>query len=297
MGSILDKKYLLAIPLGAWLALPGTAHAGVVNVNSPGFDGGNNQLVNAGDVIAASLHFGESASYSGDSALDYSANGLSGSWYTFAVQDVFDVTVNVTSQFLPVGFSPGMTVWATGDTEFAPGNILIGGQMSSAGATPPGSFNATGSLGANGTLWLADAGVKETLGYAVSGPGVEGGVVCLAIGCPSVGHTGWQESIIHGAHDVSITDIYEQGVSGSVSAIGQFGTPFDSGAGAGPSERFAELEFNNLQPGWYAVFVGGTDSSQTGGYYDLTISAVPEVETWLMMLVGAGFLARYARKR
>ncbi|MFC1748163.1 pyruvate-binding protein [Pseudomonadota bacterium] len=279
--TITKGKALLSVTTGCVLAMLASGSvmaAGAVSF-SP-FDGGNNQLANSGDSISATSQFGASSSFSNDPALNYSANGLIGSWYSFETDGIFDVTVNVTAQ--GADLSPAMTVWASGGTAFDGGSIAWGSETSTMGLFPHFTFNATGDQGSPGTAWMQDGqggNMLETLAYANTGPSHVSGFSCSAPGCPIAGPTGWGENIFFGVHDVSNTNTFEQGVSGNLAA------------------GMAELTFTDLQPGWYTVFVGGAYDPQAGGLYDLTVSAVPEMETWAMMLAGMGYLGWRARRQ
>ena len=246
------------------------------------FDGNDNDIA-PGETITASGVSGVNDSFK-DPLLNESASGYTGHWFTFENLAVDDVTVNVSNLSFFGSFSPGFTVWASGGAQFNGGSNYIGTEVSTSGHSTPTSFNAIGQIGQPGTLWMGGLGGNhlETLGYALSGPSA------------TASPTGWGESIQYGAHDLSVSDIYESGVTGSVSALG---LSYDGGFGPVFGDHYAELTFTNLQPGWYTVFVGGGDVTQTGSLYDLTISAVPEMETWAMMLAGMGFLAWRARKQ
>lgn len=271
--------FLFSLSSGAMAAIPGAVGPYAVT-----FDGGDNDIA-PGETIAATEVFAQvNDGYTGDPVYNYSANAFLGQWFSFEMLGTADVTVNVASLAFSGSFSPGITVWATGANEFNGGSMIIGTETSGSGHNSPTSFNATGAIYDPGTLWMADGfggNMMETLGYAVSGPSAPGA-------------TGWGESILYGAHDVSVSNTYENGVSGNVSAPGlsyngEFGPVF--------GDHFAELTFTDLQPGWYTIFVGGTDGTQTGALFDLTVSAVPEMETWAMMLAGMGFLGWRARKQ
>ncbi|MFC1748164.1 pyruvate-binding protein [Pseudomonadota bacterium] len=299
IGNRRSALAILAVGMFGLASSPAIATPGAVITTS--FDGGDNDVA-AGETITASNISGASSSYKSP-VRDYSAAGDVGHWFTFETLSALDVTVNASASG---DFSPGLTVWASGNSQFNGGSTVIGTEISGSGHVSPGSFNATSAIGAPGTSWMASGSggnLIETLGYAVSGPnhttGFGGGFggggigVCLGSGCPTTGPTGWGENIFHGAHDVSLTNNFENGVGGSVSPVAGF-DPFGFGSGG---DQFAELTFNNLQPGWYAVFVGGTDNLQSGALYDLTISAVPEMETWAMMLAGMGFLGWRANRQ
>jgi hypothetical protein len=110
----------------------------------------------------------------------------------------------------------------------------------------------------------------ETLGYAVSGAIVHG-----------ANPTGWGETILGGINDVSLTNTYESGLSGS------------TGVG------FAQLVFADLQPGWYTIYVGGTNHAGANGLFDLSVSASPVPVPAAAWLMGSGLavLATMARRR
>ena len=212
---------------------------------------------------------GQASSYSDNPLLNNSSWAHTGAWYTFQNQNVGDVTLSVLGDS---NFAPGVSVWASGGTEFDGGTTGFGAENSTAGFGTPHSFNSTGAMGDFGTLWMADGqggNMQETLGYAMSGP----------THLNSVSPTGWGEDLVSGANDVSLTNTFESGVTGSTTA------------------NTASLEFNDLAAGWYTVYVGGTDASLAGGQYDLVISAVPEAETWAMLLAGLGLIGWRLRKQ
>jgi len=220
----------------------------------------------AGSSISAA-NSGLKSAYADNPGLNYSAWAHTGDWFVFQNHSLVDVTLTVSGDS---GFVPGVTVWATGGSVFDGGTTGFGGELSLAGFGTPHSLNATGAMGDAGTLWMANGqggNVLETLGYAVSGPS------------HAAGTTGWGESIVTGANDVSLTNTFENGVSGSVGA------------------HTAELVFNDLAAGWYAVYIGGTDHASAGGVYDLTVSAVPEPETYAMLLAGLGLVGWRMKKQ
>lgn len=150
-------------------------------------------------------------------------------------------------------------------------------------------FNSVGQAGDPGIIWATGAdGIVETLGYASSSSknyvNSFGGV------------------IDSGAHDVSIDDLYETGVSGST---GVTGNPAFAN-----TKRFATLTLNDLQAGWYAVFVGGADVLGSSAGISLNISASAAASTytppaavplpaavWLFGSALAGFLGIGRGKR
>ncbi len=239
----------------------------VVAAGAVGFQAwtaGNDLL--AGSSISAA-NSGLKSGYADNPGLSYSAWAHTGDWFVFQNHSSVDVTLTVSGDS---GFVPGVTVWATGGTVFDGGTTGFGGELSLAGFGTPHSFNATGAMGDAGTLWMANGqggNVLETLGYAVSGPS------------HAAGTTGWGESIVTGSNDTSLTNTFENGVSGSVGA------------------HTASLVFNDLAAGWYAVYVGGTDHASAGGEYNLTVTAVPEPETYAMLLVGLGLVGWRMKKQ
>lgn len=65
-----------------------------------------------------------------------------------------------------------------------------------------------------------------------------------------------------------------------------FSGPFSNG----------EYTFGNLAPGAYTASVFGTSSINSGYFVQYAVTAVPEAETWLMILMGLG-LAGYQLRR
>lgn len=255
---------LVAATIISIVALANTHLYAADAVGFKAWNGDINELNLGGSISAAET--GIQNAYSDNPLLNNSAWAHTGDWYTFQNNSQTDVTVTVSGD---AGFAPGLTVWATGNTEFDGGTGGFGGELSSAGFETPHTFNAIGAMGDAGTLWMANGSggnVLETLGYAVSGPSHSSG-------------NGWGENILTGANDVSLTSTFESGISGSTGA------------------NSVSLVFNDLAPGWYALYIGGTDNATAGGAFDLTVSAVPEPETYAMLLTGLGLIGYQLRKR
>ncbi|WP_295628082.1 FxDxF family PEP-CTERM protein [uncultured Nitrosomonas sp.] len=232
------------------------------------WNSGTNVLNSGGSISATET--GLQSAYSDNPLLNNSAWAHTGDWYTFQNNSQSDVTITVTGDS---GFAPGVTVWATGGAEFDGGTTGFGSELSSAGFGTPHTFNATGAMGDAGTLWMANGNggnALETLGYAVSGPSHTAG-------------TGWGETILTGANDVSLTSTFENGVGGSTGA------------------NSASLVFDDLAPGWYAMYIGGTNNATAGGAFgltvDSTVSPIPEPETYAMLLAGLGLVAWRLKSR
>lgn len=227
---------------------------------------GSDNVVSLGETITAN-ESGLKSAYTGNPNLNFSAWAHTGDWFVFQNTNLADVSVTVSGA---AGFAPGLTVWATGAAKFDGGTEGFGSEISAAGFGTPHSLNATGAMGDAGTLWMANGqggNVIETLGYAVSGPAAF-----------TAADTGWGETIFTGAHDVSVTNTFENGVTGSTGA------------------NVATLTFSDLASGWYAVYVGGTNHASAGGAFELTVSAVPEAETWAMLLAGLGLVGWRLRR-
>ena len=244
-----------------------------------------NQL-NGGAPTLSATGFANKASMTGNAQLAGSAWAHTGRWFTFEnTLGGSDVSVSVTGNASrdttatadnpQVDLTPGLSVWASGSSEFDGGTEAWNNEQSlTNGFGVPHSFNVTGELNAgnSGTDWMADGeggNMVETLGYAVTNPNID------------YASAGWNEVIQSGSHDVSATNNYESGVTGST-----------SGNSAG-------LVFEDLAAGWYTVYVGGTDNTVAGatGGFDLVVSAVPEAETWAMLLAGLGLIGWRLRKQ
>jgi hypothetical protein len=234
------------------------------------FDGGPGANVLApGGSLSVTGWTNAVSGYSDNPALNFSAWAHVGDWWTFELSGAATVSVSVTARDRATNtFQPGFSLYASGSSPFDGGTTGFGGEISDAGWGTPHSFNATGSLGSRGTLWMANGSggnMQELLGYAVSGP------------THASDSTGWDESIDTGAHDASVSALFESGVTGSVAA------------------GYAAITVTDLKPGWYTLFVSGTDHASTGGEFDIGISAVPlpaGVPLLGSALIGLGALRR-----
>lgn len=249
MQSPAPKTSALIIPgiiSAAWLLAAANAHAaGAVTIQS--WDGGSNTLA-PGSSLVASGASGNNSAFTDNPALNNSSWAHTGAWWNFQLTGTATTTVSVTAQS-GTDFWPGMTVWASGANAFDGGTTSFGGEVSTAGFGTPHSFNSTGTLGDSGTLWMQNGqggNMLETLAYGVGNSGIN-----------YSGSTGWGESILSGVHDVSATDTFEGGITGTF------------------SDGSVDVVFTDLAAGWYSVYVGGTNNASGGGLYDLQVSAVP----------------------
>ncbi|MDH3460735.1 MAG: hypothetical protein OEM00_07095 [Burkholderiaceae bacterium] len=243
--------------------------AGAVTVQ--GWDNGLGVApsIGAGESLSVVKSMLES-SYSDNPGLHFSAWGHTGAWYTFELAAAADTKVRLAPETAGVDFKPGLTVWASGSEQFDGGDSSPSvSENSDSVWSSPDTFNAVDPIGSRGTAWMSvgSGGLKETLAYGVSGESQLS---------PT---TGWDEDILQGIHDVSVTNLYEQGVTGSMGG------------------NWVELSFSQLQPGWYAIYAGGTDHNLTSQNMLLTVSAVPEPQTWAMLTAGLLLVPLLRRKR
>jgi len=208
-----------------------------------------NHLMNSGTTISATGSTDQVA-FTGNSGLDMAAWGHKGTWYTF-MSHGYDTKISVTAAD-ENALSPGFTVWRS-TSEWTGGSANANDGLSSALKGTPHSFNQTGLIGENGTLWMTDTsggaydgnGLLETLGYANSGPAQT--------------ENGWGKTVEAGVTDLS-TGAYNSALTGTTSA------------------GYAEMTLSDLATGWYAIFIGGTEgTNNVRSGFDLEISNVSAV--------------------
>jgi hypothetical protein len=96
-----------------------------------------------------------------------------------------------------------------------------------------------------------------------------------------------------GAYTGTLTDQGAPPPTFELLALGIAKTPNVLGGTIGPGT----FTFNADSAGTYTAYLFGKPASDLGGSFGISISAVPEVETWVMLLVGMGLVAYQLRRR
>lgn len=250
----------------------------MANPASATWIGGDNVL-GAGETITNTAANSTKNGWVDNRALNNDAWGMFGSWISFQLTSAATTTVSATANAATM--APAFTLYRT-DVSWIPFGTganapwTVPGQTESTstnGDVTSGAihdFSQVAQAGQNGLVWATNntaggPGVVETLGYANSGH--------------SYASNFWGQAVNYGANDVSIDNVYESGVTGSV--------------GAG----FASLTLNNLKAGWYTVFVSGANSSLTGSAIDVSVSSVPVPgAVWLFGSALVGLVGASRRK-
>ena len=214
-----------------------------------GWLNGNN-ILSPGVTIQANAANANKNSYTGNPSLTNNAWGMQGTWLSFQVTSQTNALITLTSARTN---APGFTLYRT-NGEFT-GNGT-GTTTGTNGAIH--SFNQVAQAGTAGIVWATDKsvttslpgnttanGIVETLGY-VNGSNVD---YINAYG----------QKVGSGAHDLSIDNRFENGVYGSISEAG--------------GVNFANLNLLNLSPGYYTIFLGGTNTGGAGTPIDVKVSA------------------------
>ncbi len=210
-------------------------------------------ILDPGTTIQAIAANSNKNSYTGNPALNNNAWGMSGAWLSFQVPSAANVIVSLTSATTN---APGFTVYRT-DGSF------VGAGTGTADAVTNGAihnFNQVAQAGTAGIIWATDDSVSPSLPGNTTANGI---VETLGyVNASGIDYTNaYGESVAAGAYDLSISDRYENGVFGSVADAGGL--------------IYANLTLINLKPGYYTIFLGGTNTAGTPTPIDVKVSAIP----------------------
>lgn len=226
---------------------------------------GADNTLEAGTTITNTSANGNKQGWTGNVGLNYDAWGMQGSWLTFQLTST--ATTTVTASAAAATMAPAFTLYKT-DVNWT--GYTATGQATGGANGAIHKFSQVAQAGQNGLIWATQMtaggpGVVETLGYANSGN--------------SYGSNSFGQAVNAGVNDVSIDNLYEAGITGSV--------------GAG----FASLTLSNLAAGWYTIFVSGANASLTGSQIDVSVSAVPVPgAVWLFGSALVGLVGASRRK-
>lgn len=247
----------MAIKYSVNTALVATALTFTASANAAAWVNDDNVL-EPGTTIQAIAANSNKNSYTGNAALTNLAWGMQGTWLSFEVTAPSDVLVSLSSG---AKNAPGFTVYRT-DGPFTGNGTGESEKKGLNGAIH--AFNQVAQAGGPGIVWATDDsvtdslpgnttehGIVETLGY-VNGSGIN-----------YVNFYGYQ--VAGGAHDLSMTNKYENGVFGGIELF----------AGVDGYTNYANLNLVNLQAGYYTIFLGGTYTAGTDTPIDVKVSAIP----------------------
>jgi len=218
----------------------------------------DDNVLEAGTTIQAISANSKKNSYTSNPALANRAWGMTGGWLNFETTEATDVFISTSSA---MSNAPGFTIYRTDGVFIAsPGTQGQNDKDCTEGAIH--AFNQVGQPGKPGLIWATDNDVVDSL----EGNTVENGIV-QTLGYVNGSSTDfvnyWEDQVLSGAHDVSIDDKYESGVYGSV----QHHT--------GPNHTsYSNLTLVNLQPGFYTIFVGGTNTEGEDTPIDVKVSSL-----------------------
>lgn len=211
-------------------------------------------ILEPGTTIQAIAANANKNSYTSNPALKNNAWGMQGTWLSFNVPSRSTVLVTLTSATTN---APGFTVYRTDGVFTGDGTGVSTGNN---GAIH--SFNQVAQAGTAGIVWATD----DSVSYSLPGNTTANGIV------ETLGYVNGSEHefinsyfgvVQSGAHDISIDNLYESGVFGSTANEGNL--------------NYANLTLVNLAPGYYTLFLGGTNTADPAGStpIDVKISSMP----------------------
>lgn len=258
----MSRKLTTFIKFSALAAAVSAMAAGNAFAANDSASWGGDNVVELGTTITATAFNGSNVGFTGNPGLSNNAWGMQGAFTNFYLPTAA-ATVTIDARSSKLNF-PAFSLFRTnvaydGDTVATDTPLEVTGQIhnfNSVGqAAQPGSASSIGIRWAIGTN-----GLVETLGYVSSSAN---------------NYTNGYGGVINsGAYDVSIDNLYETGITGS---IGLTGNPAFAS-----TKRFADLVISNLQAGWYSIFVGGADITGVSGNgitVKVTASLQPGVTT------------------
>jgi hypothetical protein len=250
------------------------------------FDTATGNVLGLGGTITSTAANANKVGWTGNAALTNDAWGMQGGWLSFQLTSTTDTVVTASAN-VASDMAPAFTIYRT-DASWVPfgtgatgTNWLVPGQTA-AGKDPVTlqpintasgaihKFSQVAQAGQNGIIWGTNntpggQGVVETLGYVNSGV--------------STTANSFGQAVNYGANDVSIDNLYESGVFGTV--------------GTG----LASLKLNSLKAGWYTIFVSGANGALAGSPINVSVAAVPVPgAVWLFGSAIMGFLGMSRRK-
>lgn len=267
---------LLGIAVMTVLLGTGSAASADDAVTIQGWNGGAGPELAKGETLVATKSLAQSG-MADNPLLNYSAWAHAGGspWFTFHLTEVADLKIRLDPTNTDVEFNPGLTLWTSGNNQFNGGTSNLD-EVASNDWNAPHSFNAFGQVGDPGTFWMSvdpQLGTLgnhlQTLAYAITGESHD------------ATETGWGESIVTGVHDLSIDNLFEAGISGTALA----------------GANWLALDVIQAQPGWYTLFIGGTNHAASSQSYNLSVAAVPLPAPALLMLSALAGLGVATRRR
>ena len=213
--------------------------------------GNNDNILDPGTSIQSLAANSNKNSYTSNPALTSNAWGMQGTWLSFQVPSATNVLISLTSA---KNNAPGFTLYRTNGAFTGNGTGTTTGTN---GAIH--SFNQVAQAGTAGIVWATDSSVTTSL----PGNTTANGIV-ETLGYVNGSNVNYLNSygarVDAGAHDVSIDNLYENGIFGNITEVGGL--------------NYSNLTVINLMPGYYTIFLGGTNTGGTGVPIDVKVSAI-----------------------